>query len=737
MADEGATTSSGSSFGLDFSGPASALSAVKDGVTGALSAVGSFLSKANAPKLPLPNPLLDYASYDYVLGIACLSDYQLAYPDKTYMKNVRLPLICKSANADPSNRIKTAFGSFDFFIDKLEINSTIGLESGSNTNMLNMSFEITEPYSMGMFMISLQQAAWNAGHDNYLDAPFLLTIDFRGSKETGNMANIPGTSRKIPFKFLTCEMTVTEKGAVYKCDCIPTNSPALGKEHAELKTDVSIKGKTVQEVLQTGEKSLQAVLNKRLQSLKKKEIVDYPDEILILFPNKVETAPDPKAQGGKDAAKPPSATTSAATDATAEQIAADLNVTKSKTNSTLVQDAALCNALGKANVIGAGETRKGDAPFGKDNAVYDPALKTMVRGNNIVDPKTGDYRFSQSTDIINAINQVLMTSDYVKTALRESNVSPEGYRQWWRINTKIYHISTKANNKSTGKKPKLIVYEVVPYQVHASKLTPPNTKAPGFEELKKNAVKVYNYIYTGKNADIISFNIVFKVGFTAVMGSAALSETQDVKRTAKASGSDQGAQDKNKPMPKGNEPSKDPGSTPTSVKYVANYVGTDNKGGGGLETSESRAARLFHNALTSGSDLVNLELKIIGDPYYIAQSGQGNYSSKPLTNNLNADGSVNYEGGEVDIVINFRTPIDINQTTGLYDFGKSSKSASVVQFSGVYQIITVASHFVGGQFTQTLTGPRRANQEIKGPADKDKMFNSTKQEVPNNGDGEG
>jgi hypothetical protein len=221
------------------------------------------------------------------------------------------------------------------------------------------------------------------------------------------------------------------------------------------------------------------------------------------------------------------------------------------------------------------------------------------------------------------------------------------------------------------------------------------------------------------------------------MGSAALSETQDVKRTAKASGSDQGAQDKNKPMPKGNEPSKDPGSTPTSVKYVANYVGTDNKGGGGLETSESRAARLFHNALTSGSDLVNLELKIIGDPYYIAQSGQGNYSSKPLTNNLNADGSVNYEGGEVDIVINFRTPIDINQTTGLYDFGKSSKSASVVQFSGVYQIITVASHFVGGQFTQTLTGPRRANQEIKGPADKDKMFNSTKQEVPNNGDGEG
>jgi hypothetical protein len=673
-----------------------------------------------------------------VLGIACLSDYQLAYPDKTYMKNVRLPLICKSANADPGNRIKTAFGSFDFYIDKLEITSTIGLENGCNTNMLNMSFEITEPYSMGMFMIALQQAAWNSGHDNYLDSPYLLTIDFRGNTETGNMSNIAGTSRKIPFKFLSSEMTVTEKGAVYKCTAMPCNSPALGKEHAELKTDVSIKGKTVQEVLQTGEKSLQAVINKRLQTLKEKGIVEYPDEVVILFPNKVETAPDPKAQGGKDAAKPPTATIAVAgKDTTAEQLAADLNITKSKTNSTLVQAEAACNSLGKANVIGAGENRKGDAPFGKDNAVYDSVLKTMVRGKNVVDPKTGDYRFSQNSDIINAINQVLLTSDYVKTALREGNISPEGYRQWWRINTKLYHITTTVNNKSTGKKPKLIVYEVVPYQVHTSKLSPPNTKAPGFEELKKNAVKHYNYIFTGKNVDVLNFNIAFKTGFTAVMGSAALSSSQDVKRTAKASGSDQGKQDKNKPMPDGNDPSKQPGATPTSVKYVANYVGTDNKGGGGLETSETRAARLFHNALTSGADMIGLDLKIIGDPYFIAQSGQGNYSSKPVSNNLNADGSVNYEGGEVDIVINFRTPIDINQTTGLYDFGKASKSANVVQFSGVYQVISVVSNFTGGQFTQTLTGPRRANQEIKGPADPSKTFNSSKQEVPNNGDGEG
>lgn len=740
LPDLGATTASGSSStGLDFSGPAAALSAAKDGITGAFGAIGSFLGKAKTPKFPIPNPLHQYATYSYVLGIASLSDYQLAYPDKTYMKNVRLPLICKSANADPGNRIKTAFGSFDFFIDKLEINSTIGLEKGSNTNMLKMSFEITEPYSMGMFMIALQQAAWNSGHDNYLDSPYLLTIDFRGNTETGSMVNVPNTSRKIPFKFLSAEMTVTEKGSIYKCEAIPTNTPALGKEHAELKTDISVKGRTVQEVLQTGEKSLQAVMNKRLQQLKKDKIVDYPDEIMIIFPNKFETAPAPQTQGGNDAAKPATATVTAAEAASTEAVAKDLGLTRSKTNSTLIQDTAACNALGKANLIGAGETRKGDAPFGKDNEIYDPVLKTNVRGKNIIDPKTGDYRFAQNTDVMNAINQVLLTSDYVKTALGENNITPEGYRQWWRINTKVYNISTKANNKSTGRKPKLIVYEVVPYNVHASKLTPPNTKAPGFDLLKKNAVKQYNYLYTGKNTDVLNFNINFKIGFAGVMGSSKLSRSQDVQRTGQASGSDQDTNDNNKPMPDGKDPSKIPGSVPTSVRYVANYVGTDNLGGGGLENGATRAARLFHNALTSGADMINLDMKILGDPYFIAQSGQGNYTSKPLTHNLNSDGSVNYEGGEVDIVVNFRTPVDINQSSGLYDFGKSSKSAPVLQFSGVYQVINVVSNFTGGQFTQTLTGPRRANQEIKDPGSKENMFNSSKQqlEVPNNGDGEG
>ena len=183
------------------SGPASALSAITGAFGGAFSSLGLSIKPLNGVTLPLKNPLFGYATYDYVLGLAVLTKAQLNKPDTGYMKGQRLPLIAKSANADPSNRINTPFGQFDFFLDKLEIESTIGLEKGANTNMHKLSFKVIEPYSMGMFMMSLQEAAWAANHDNYLQAPYLLTIDFRGNTETGKMDNIPTTARKIPFKF--------------------------------------------------------------------------------------------------------------------------------------------------------------------------------------------------------------------------------------------------------------------------------------------------------------------------------------------------------------------------------------------------------------------------------------------------------------------------------------------------------------------------------------------------------
>ena len=709
------------------SGPASALSGISGAISGVVGGIGAALNSFGTAfktvpgiKLPLPNPLFAYATYDYVLGIGVLTKAQLNKPDTGYMKNQRIPLIAKSANADPSNRVKTEYGQFDFFIDKLEIESTIGLEKGHNTNMHKMSFQITEPYSMGMFMMSVQQAAWDAGHDNYTQAPFLLTIDFRGNTETGTMANISGASRKIPFRMRNVTMTVTDSGAVYQVDGFPVNSEALSAHTSEMKTDGSISGVTVQEVLQTGEKSLQVMLNKRLQQLKEDNTVNTPDQIVIMFP--VDISSEGGASKGDENADGATTLMSATSQS---DITNQLKLTQSTVvgNETLVQQAGTVNMIGKAK-MGFGEIRKGDAPVGKDNVVYD-ANGNPIRGNNTVNRQASDMKFSQDTDITTAIDAVLLNSEYSTTQLQESNIDKEGMRKWWRIDTQVYQIDDPVTQKQTNISPRIIVYRIVPYGVHTSAVTAVGTKAPGFAELEKQVVKVYDYIYTGKNVDVLSFHIEFKTGFTAKMAATSSKRTVDAKRQEAASGADDGKDKNDQPLADGiNRPHR-PGENPQGIRYT----GTDFKdktGGGGIETEQTRAAKQFHNAITSAAGMLNLDLKIIGDPYFIAQSGMGNYTSSPTQySNLNSDGSVSYQNSEVDIKINFRTPVDLNQTSGLFDFGKSAKTAPVMTWSGIYRVTSVTSHFDGGQFTQNLKGTRRNGQEYSGEGSSKNTLNST------------
>ena len=124
---------------------------------------------------------------------------------------------------------------------------------------------------------------------------------------------------------------------------------------------------------------------------------------------------------------------------------------------------------------------------------------------------------------------------------------------------------------------------------------------------------------------------------------------------------------------------------------------------------ESIVARNFNEALiNSPVDMIMVDLEIWGDPYYIADSGMGNYSAAigPSTN-LNSDGTMDYQSGEVDIELNFRTPIDY---VGNYMTFPGGGSAPVGAFSGLYKVLFVANKFSGGQFTQTLQTIRRPKQ---------------------------
>lgn len=699
--------------------PVNGLSSITDMISGELKSIGSIFTKIPEQKFPLPNPLFAYASYTYTLGIAGLTDDDLHNPDTTYLSGKRLPLICKSANADPSNRVNTPYGRFDFFIDDVELESIIGFMKGFNTNVSKIRFKITEPYSMGLFIISVQQLAQELGHDNWRDAPFLLSIDFKGNKETGQIDSIQNTSKRIPFIFTDIEMTVTESGSVYMCEAMPHNQAALTDNVSKFKSEIAIKGKTVQEILQTGEKSLQSVVNQRYKQLVEQKLVSVADEILILFPQDVSSSANNNSSKKEN-------NSSAVTDpgnSSESSIFKKLGVTRSTVNQSLVQDSKDCNVIGKAS-SGFSEYRTGTTPIGKENAVYDEKSGGFIRAKNTIDVKESDFKFAQNTDIPNAINQVILQSDFVKETLNAANLTAEGYRTVWRIDVQTYNLGSKETPEQ-GVKPKLYVYRVVPYNAHAGNMMPPNTKPPGYDNLKKQVVKEYNYIYTGKNVDIKNFEIKINNGFSSVMAVDGGRKSQDVKQAAEMSGKSE-QQSASLMLGKGNAPSKELGVIPTIVKYIGTITGTDKKGGGGVETESTRAGRLFMDAVTRGMDLIELDMTIIGDPYYIVQSGMGNYTSKPTQYmNLNEDGSVNYQNGEVVIGVNFRTPIDINQQSGMYDFGGKSKTAPVMQYSGMYKVLTVNSTFKGGEFVQTLKGQRMPLQESKQESTPDQTFNTS------------
>ena len=692
--------------------------------------IGGIFGGLSGLSLPSPNILSKYASYDYVISLSAMTIQDFNYPDISYKAGKILPLICKSAGANPDNRVQTAYGKFDFFIDNLTFESIIGLATAKTTSITTVQFDVYEPYSIGTFILALQTAAYEAKFENFRDAPFLLTIEFRGNTESGAIQNIPFAARHIPVRLTTVAMKADEKGCRYNINAYATQGQALTTEYANLKTDTTIKGKTVQEVLQTGPQSLQSIVNKKLEEYVDNKTVKVADKVLILFP-KAEAIPSSGvalAGGGGDKKNSATANPKQVTSDSAE-IFKKLGVSET----TLQQASGGVNELGSTE-MGYGTARRADASGAEEGKVIDEESGTWKRGAMIANPKEGTLRFSQEMDIPSVINQVLLTSAYPEKALAAAGLKADsGMRTWWKIDTQVYLINSKENLPKNGVYPRIIVYRVLPFDAHSSKVTVVNGKAPGFDNIKKQICKRYDYIYTGKNTEVIKFNIDFSIGFANRMAADQFNNSQDV---ANAGGKKSDTKEDKKdiaPLGDGNAPPKQAGSYGTQVKN--DLVDNRPRGGGGQDTEANRAAYVFHDAITNGKDMLTLELDIWGDPYWIVNSGMGNYTSTPVVGvkDLNKDGSVNWQTSEVHIWVYFRSPLDINQTTGMYDFKSpnhtedmnlSSKAGPAIGFSGLYCVTIVSNNFNKGQFRQTLKGYRLSGQEFTGAGDAKSVYSS-------------
>lgn len=691
--------------------------------------------QVNIP-LPIENSLSDYASFNYIFTLSSLSPAQVNFPEDSYRQGRLGNIVLRSGGSgdlSPSLAVTTPdnfSGQYEYFIEDLTHELLMSFNrktKGSNATVFE--FTVTEPYSMGQFLQALQISALENGYKTgYIGTPFLLTLEFVGFTDSGNAEKIPNSTRYFPIRITGAEMSVNASGSKYRVSAIAWNEIAMNDSASLFKSDIGISGGTVQEILQSGEFSLQTVLNKRLQELASKDSgATLPDEIIIVFPNApdAQATPEPDNQtqddsqsddDASDTGEVPDVTVFSqdrgATQDPAEENAGieqriETRITVSRSSNNIrTQGTTSLNNIGLSNMDFNASQAGESTPIKPNDAAPDPG-KPAVRKNIKWDATKRQFIFSQGTTIINAISNVVTTSKYCKdTADGVSKPDALGMVPWFRIESEVYINPSQQGNIGNQKSPFMLIYKVVPYLVHHSVFSDRKSPSKGIPELKQEAAKEYNYIYSGKNTEIISFDININTAFFT----PATADGGKLADLANFAGAYAARLPDTVPQAVNNQPGELDQSQPPSQQGQDIKLKNDS-GGSTAVDHRTVVAQIFQKALLeSPVDLVTGDMVILGDPYYVADSGIGNFSNTGSGRfNITQDNAMDYQSGQPMVIVNFRTSVDYGQD-GIMHFGQGEL---VQEFSGLYFVDLVKNDFLKGKFTQTLSLRRVINQATK------------------------
>lgn len=670
----------------------------------------------------VPNPMERFASYSVLWTMAVLTPEQYNNPskyrtedlsfagqvqrirgqvlgdfDEAPNKDLKSSIIFSSAGRGDKYRTSTASGTPEFYIEDFEMKAVVSAsQKTGNTNAIGFSFKIYEPFSMGLLLQSLQVAALNAGYLNYLDSPFLLRMDFKGfSEDTRQITSMK--PKYFVLKLKTVKFEVDESGSSYAVEAFPFNHQAYSDTVNTIWQNFSIAPRqnglgTVEEALITSDTSLTKVLNDNERANVDAGRYSIPDIYEIQFPEKSsDWIPNESTSFDGGATMTPG-----------QPALPSIGASQARTRTDFGQ-----NPIGQAN-FGFTQSTGGNFPFAKEGDIFDEESGRIVRGRMSIDPTNRRFHFTQGQSITDVIVQTILSSTYARDAIsRPENLTPEGFIKWFRLDIQMEMLDY---DDTIGDFAKKYTFRIVPFFVHHSIFSNPTTAPVGYEELQKQIVKKYEYIYTGQNNDILNFDIEINNLFYTGTNSSAEGNTQ-----SEQTPNQNGTVDSNATQTttsNGGSPEAAAGNLPKSKIRRDPSLFNIRKGGVGYEDVERKVAESFHEAFIKGSttDLVSIDLTILGDPYWMVDSGMANYFSEETDQSkfITEDGSANYEGSDVYIYLTFRTPVDVNPTTSLNDFPGGRESP----FSGIYKVIKCSSMFNDGKFTQELRCLRMQGQTI-------------------------
>ena len=675
-----------------------------DGIDDAFTAkTQSKPSAYNPSSYTEPNVLNQYASYNYLFTLSGLTNDQIENPinivngvphdvvarsggigteskfsdfrqnEFKFAKNTdKTTIEVKKARIedvipDAQNSDAILKRRHDIFFEKVNITSVPRPnEERKLMNFTKIEMELSEPLGVTLFE-KLRACAFNNGYVDHNDAPFLLTIEFRGYDSNGKMLGNVITKRHLPIIITNAEMDVTQGGTRYSVTAVPWTEFAMSNRFLYSRAQGSTSGKTAGKALQGFFDQLNEAQNKEIES----GVRTLADDYVITLDSYLDNA----------------------------------GVT---TEGMDTEQVGITNA----------DTMR--ARFKQGDSIAKVITDVML-GLDIF----RDIYTDAVTKYWNNVSQVLKPVAY--DDLTEKYLPmPDPMVGWFKILTTIY--TEKDFDTKTKMHKKVVRFHVEPYKVHILNFTVPGLG--GNNLWGKTAKKDYNYIFTGKNTEIIDLKINYKYSY---FQSRLLDTTRS--QTGIQPGSIE--TDQQKKMRLANQVYGS-GTYPEPSTPLRSYPDGRKAADGATEDRANRSgADEFFQYLTSPrGDMVKVDLTIMGDPAFIGQdmflpmsrnfsrgstkasNGRLQQAKPGETGVINTVGAIkgfewdsnlncfNFDQAEPLVRVNFKFPTDINENQGLMNFSVLED----VQFNGLYRVSQVESIFDQGTFTQQLLLVRLNNQ---------------------------
>ena len=560
----------------------------------------------------------------------------------------------KSRNVLSQNR--------DMYIRSVTMNSVPGLnEKRRLTSVTDITMEIVEPYGITL-LERIRGAALNNNYLDHLDAPFLLTVEFRGFDELSRVINQFGkdaTKRVIPIKIIDMQMDVNQGGTIYTVKAIPYNEFGFVNTYSELKTSGGLypQGKTVADVL----KALEDLLNQAAEDDRISGKVDVPDKFQI-------------------------------------SIHEDLNPGKPFAFDSIEQTGMFNQSVDTGEVpVEYMRLKSGD------NLIK--ILEEIMKGHP-------DYTDKKYKEFKQKASRELSLAQFKGGAQAVIEQADNFYFKYFRIKSSVIPDDGDFDLKRATN-PKVVKFTIEPYKIHAYSLSIPGVSTG--QNFKKFVFKTYNYIFTGDNVDVLDLNINYRVAY--YQGSLKDVQASNTRKNTIENVTDNrtGGTTASDIFGDGNLLLKTE-STLFSTKGTGKTGGTPTELDAFLDTLTHPLADMVNirmeilgdPAWLGQSQFIPANPKLSGTKR-IHTDTDADYWQSARSRIWNPDlRCYNPEVAEPIILLNFRMPTDLNDRTGVYDL-QSDQSA---EFSGLYRVVMVEHNFTDGKYTNVLQLTRFNNQGV-------------------------